>query len=95
MIGGPGKPACEGATNYIHGIVNHRLGRNEGIMEYNEEEYKIKANRKARNVWFTLSLILTFSYGSDTAQNIRTGEYFIAFLLMCWIPFLAGLVVLR
>lgn len=64
-------------------------------MEYNEEEFKVKANRKARNVWFTLSIILTVSYGSDTSEGIRTGEYYIAFLLMCWIPYLVGLVVLK
>lgn len=64
-------------------------------MEYNEEEFKIKANRKARNVWFILSIILTLSYGSDTSSGIRTGEYYVAFLLVCWIPFLLGALVLK
>ena len=64
-------------------------------MEYKEEEFKVKANSKARTVWLILNIILTIAYGSDVGKGIRTGEYYLIFLLMCWVPFLAGLLVLK
>ena len=51
-------------------------------MEYNAEEFKMKANKKARNVWMTLALIMTMSFVSDTAKGIRTQQYLITFLLI-------------
>lgn len=62
-------------------------------MEYNEEIFKISANRKARTVWMTLCLILTASYGSETSQGLHSAQYFITFLLVCWIPFFIGQIV--
>lgn len=53
-------------------------------MEYKEEEFKVKANSKARTVWMILNIILTIAYGSDVGKGIRTGEYYLIFLLMCW-----------
>lgn len=64
-------------------------------MEYNEEEFKKMANRRARTVWLILSAILTLSYGSDTSKGIRTPEYYIIFLLVCWIPYIIGLLILK
>lgn len=64
-------------------------------MEYNEDLFKKKANRTARNIWMALSLILTASYGADTSQGLRTTQYFVTFLLICWIPFFTGLLLLK
>lgn len=64
-------------------------------MEYNEDEFKIKANKRARNVWMTLAIIITMSYGSDTAKGLHTTEYFLIFAAMCWIPYFIGLIVLK
>lgn len=64
-------------------------------MEYKEDIFKGKANRTARNIWMTLNLILTGSYAAYTAQGLRTKEYFVIFLLICWIPFLFGLLLLK
>lgn len=64
-------------------------------MEYNEELFKEKANQKAKTVWLVLSLILSMSYGSEMSQGLRTKEYYIVFLLICWAPFILGLLVLK
>ncbi len=64
-------------------------------MEYNAEEFKMKANKKARNVWMTLALIMTMSFVSDTAKGIRTPEYLGTFLAICWIPFFLGNLLLK
>ena len=64
-------------------------------MEYNENVFKRKANKKAMIVWAILSFVMTASYGTETQQGIRTPEYFMTFLLICWIPFIIGIVWLK
>ncbi|MCI7171137.1 hypothetical protein MSB04_12090 [bacterium] len=54
----------------------------------------MKANKKARNVWMALSLILSLSYTSDTAKGLHTLPYYTMFMAICWIPFLFGMLVL-
>ena len=44
-------------------------------MEYDAQVFKMKANKKARNVWMALSLILSLSYTSDTAKGLHTLPY--------------------
>ena len=63
--------------------------------EYDAQVFKMKANKKARNVWMALSLILSLSYTSDTAKGLHTLPYYAMFIAICWIPFLFGVVVLR
>lgn len=64
-------------------------------MDYNENEFKMKANKKAMNVWFILAAILTFSYGSELARGLRTPAYYIIFLAICWGPFIFGSIILK
>lgn len=64
-------------------------------MEYNEEVFKESANKKARTIWLILALILTGSYASQVQQGTYPEKYYPYFLLLCWIPFLIGLVVLK
>ncbi|MGN1206130.1 MAG: methyl-accepting chemotaxis protein [Eubacterium sp.] len=64
-------------------------------MNYDENEFKAKANRRARKVWLVFALLLTANYGSDTSQGNRSGTYFLMFLLLCWIPFFAGQILLK
>ena len=64
-------------------------------MGYNEEIFKKSANRKAMTVWLILNLLLTAVYGFDTVRGLRSGRYFIIFLLICWVPYLAGLILLK
>lgn len=64
-------------------------------MEYNEKTFKESANKKARKIWMILSIILSLSYGSDTANGLYSSQNYIIFLLMCWIPFFCGIAVLK
>lgn len=64
-------------------------------MGYNEELFKAKANTKAKNIWLTLALILSMSYCAGTAEGPKPKEYLITFLLICWVPFIIGAVILK
>lgn len=52
-------------------------------MEYDENLFKAKANRRARNIWLVFSLLLTANYGADVANGLNTPIYYLMFLLLC------------
>ncbi len=64
-------------------------------MKYNEELFKVSANRKAKNIWMVLSIILTANYGADVSSGLLTPTYYGIFLAMCWIPFFIGFLILK
>ena len=64
-------------------------------MEYNEKHFKKLANQRARLVWLVFNLLLTLSYASDTANKLRTPQYLVVFLLLCWCPFIIGEILLK
>ena len=64
-------------------------------MNYDENVFKEKANIKARRIWLVFALLLTANYGSDAANGLYPGSYYLIFVLLCWIPFFAGEVLLR
>lgn len=64
-------------------------------MNYDANVFKAKANIKARNLWLIFALLLTANYGSDTSKGIYSGSYFLTFVLLCWIPFFAGQLLLK
>lgn len=64
-------------------------------MNYDANVFKAKANRKARNLWFIFAILLSANYGTDTASGIYSRSYFITFLILCWVPFLAGQLLLK
>lgn len=64
-------------------------------MEYNEEFFKKNANKKALIIWLTLNIVLTGAYAIEILKGLRTVNYYITFLLICWLPFLLGLLVLK
>ena len=39
-------------------------------MDYNENEFKAKANIKARRIWLVFSLLLTANYGADMSNGL-------------------------
>ena len=41
-------------------------------MDYNENEFKEKANRKARRIWFVFAILLSANYGSDVSKGLNT-----------------------
>lgn len=75
--------------------MHSELRRNGDFMEYNESYFKAKSNAKARTVWLILIAIITLSYGSETSQGLHSAKYYTTFLLMAWIPFFIGILVLK
>ena len=64
-------------------------------MDYNENEFKAKANIKARRIWLVFALLLSANYGTDVSQGGYPSTNFIIFLILCWVPFFAGDLFLR
>ena len=64
-------------------------------MDYNENEFKAKANIKARRIWLVFALLLSANYGTDVSQGGYHSTNFIIFLILCWVPFFAGDLLLR
>lgn len=64
-------------------------------MDYNENEFKAKANIKARRIWLVFALLLSANYGTDVSQGGYPSTNFIIFLILCWFPFFAGDLLLR
>ena len=64
-------------------------------MDYNENEFKAKANIKARRIWLVFALLLSANYGTDVSQGGYPSTNFIIFLMLCWVPFFAGDLLLR
>lgn len=64
-------------------------------MDYNKNEFKAKANIKARRIWLVFALLLSANYGSDVSQGGYPSTNYIIFLILCWVPFFAGDLLLR
>lgn len=48
-------------------------------MDYNENEFKAKANIKARRIWLVFALLLSANYGTDVSQGGYPSTNFIIF----------------
>ena len=48
-------------------------------MDYNENEFKAKANIKARRIWLVFALLLSANYGTDVSQGGYPSTKFIIF----------------
>ncbi len=64
-------------------------------MEYNEEYFAKSANKKAMIIWLILGIVLTAAYVIEVVKGLRTINYYLLFVAMCWIPFLIGVLVLK
>ena len=64
-------------------------------MDYNENEFKAKANIKARRIWLVFALLLSANYGADVSQGGYPSTNYIIFLILCWVPFFSGDLLLR
>lgn len=63
--------------------------------EYNEQYFKESGNSKVRSAWLVLNIVLSGAYAIEIVKGLRDINYYIIFLLMCWLPFIIGLVVLK
>ena len=64
-------------------------------MDYDEKLFKAKANIKARRIWLVFALLLTANYGSDVSSGLYPVNNYIIFVILCWIPFFIGEILLR
>lgn len=64
-------------------------------MGYDEKIFKAKANIKARRLWLVFALLLTANYGTDTANGAYSINNYIIFVILCWLPFLCGDILLK
>jgi len=64
-------------------------------MEYNEEYFKKQANKCSLLMWTIINVILTVLYIIEVLKGGRTLPYLAVFLSVCWIPHIAGLLVLK
>lgn len=64
-------------------------------MNYDANVFKEKANQKARRIWIIFSVLLSANYGSDVPKGLYPGVHYIVFLILCWVPFLCGEILLK
>lgn len=64
-------------------------------MTYDENVFKEKANRKARKIWIVFAVLLSANYGSDAAGGLYPTNLYLIFVALCWLPLIAGEVLLR
>ena len=63
-------------------------------MDYDENVFKAKANIKARRIWLVFALLLSANYGADVGNGGYPGSQDIIVLILCWVPFFAGDIIL-
>lgn len=64
-------------------------------MEYNEKKFMASANKKAMIMWLIIGIVLTLSYAIELVRGNRTVGYYIVFMLLLWVPFALGMLVLK
>ena len=64
-------------------------------MEYNEKAFAKSANQKAMWMWLTLNVVLSAAYAIEIIKGLKTVQYFVIMELICWVPFVLGLVLLK
>lgn len=64
-------------------------------MNYDANVFKEKANQKARRIWLIFAILLSANYGSDVPKGLYPGTQYLIFLLLCWIPFFSGEILLK
>lgn len=63
-------------------------------MGYDEKVFKTSANKKAMSMWLVTAIILSLAYTIELIKNARTPQYYMIFMIACWVPFLFGVVVI-
>lgn len=64
-------------------------------MEYNPKEFAKSANKKTLVMWLVLSVVLSAAYFIEILKGLKTTQFFIIMELICWVPFIAGLIVIK
>ncbi|MBQ8279105.1 MAG: PilZ domain-containing protein [Roseburia sp.] len=64
-------------------------------MEYNEKVFAKSANQKAMGMWLALNIVLSAAYAIEIIKGLKSVPYYLIMELICWGPFILGLVVLK
>lgn len=64
-------------------------------MDYNEIFFKERANKRVKNIWLLFNILLTANYGADVGNGLLTGQYYLTFVTLCWVPFIIGMILLK
>ncbi len=64
-------------------------------MEYNEKYFAKSANKKAMIMWLVVGVVLSAAYAIEIVKGLKNVQYFVIMELICWVPFIIGLVVLK
>jgi len=64
-------------------------------MEQSEKYFAKSANKKAMGMWLTLSVVLSIAYSIEIIKGLKSVSFFIIMELLCWVPFVIGLFVLK
>lgn len=64
-------------------------------MEYNEKDFAKSANQKAMGMWLAMSVILSVAYVFEILKGLKSVQFYVIMELICWVPFVFGLVVLK
>ena len=63
-------------------------------MGYDEKFFKSSANKKAMYMWMFTAIILSVAYTVELIKGDRTPQYYMIFIILCWVPFLLGVAIL-
>ena len=61
---------------------------------YDEKVFKKSANKKAMYMWLFTAIILSLAYTIELIKGDRTPMYYTVFMIVCWVPFILGVVFL-
>ncbi len=64
-------------------------------MNYDESFFKRSANKKAMLMWLLTAAILSVAYTIELMNGGRTPAYYTVFMMVCWIPFIVGVIFLK
>lgn len=64
-------------------------------MEYNEELFKMSANKKASIVWAIICVLLPGIYAGEIAKGRISHTTFLLMLVFCWVPYVLAILQLR
>ena len=64
-------------------------------MEYYEKYFAKSANKKTMIMWLVVGLVLSAAYAIEIVKGLKSVQYFVFMELICWVPFIVGLIVLK
>lgn len=64
-------------------------------MNYDEKKFAASANKKTMGMWLAMLTVLSVAYALEIKKGLKTPVYFLIMELIAWVPFIAGLVVIK